>query len=180
MKKFVLFIPVLFLAFNLQSEQKVKLTADSSLSTISYDMSHPMHDWTGVSKSLRSAVVCLPNKDSISQVVAVVKISSFDSENSNRDSHAMEVTEALKYPNITFISSDVKYTSINTMKVSGELTFHGITHNISFNANKSSKNNKANITGEFMLKMTDYGIDPPTLMGISTDDEFKIHFNMYY
>lgn len=180
MQKFLVFIPVVLLAFTMQSAQKVKVMADKSLSTISYDMSHPMHDWTGVSSSLRSAIVCLPNKDSIAQVAVVVKIASFDSDNSNRDSHAMEVTEALKYPNISFASTNVKYTARDTMTVAGKLTFHGVTHNISFTAIKSAKNKKANITGAFELKMTDYGIEPPTLLGIATDDEFKIHFNMFY
>ena len=58
-------------------------------------MSHPFHDWTGKSNKLNSAIICLPNKDSISQVAVSVNISSFDSENSNRDSHVIEVTEAV-------------------------------------------------------------------------------------
>lgn len=179
MKILVFTLPLLLFAFTFKAD-KVKLFADKQLSSISYDMNHPMHAWTGVSKSVSSAIVCLPNRDSITQVAVTVKISTFDSDNSNRDSHAMEVTEALKYPSISFLSTVIKYESAEKIVVTGNLKFHGVSKSISFPVNKKMVGEKAEITGEFQVKMTDYGIDPPTLMGIATDDEFKIHFKMFY
>jgi hypothetical protein len=35
-------------------------------------------------------------------------------------------------------------------------------------------------TGEFKLKMTQFKVDPPSLMGISTDDDFKLNFKVVY
>jgi polyisoprenoid-binding protein YceI len=166
-------------AFTPLSEKRIKVNANNS-SSISYDMSHPFHDWTGKSNTLNSAIICLPNKDSISQVAVSVKISSFDSENSNRDSHVIEVTEALKFPTVSFISSEIQYNTKNSLNIKGKLTFHGISKNISFIATKNTKDNLSNITGEFNLKMSDFGINPPTLMGVSTQDEFKIKFNMFF
>ena len=178
--KNIYFIGICFLlAFTPLSEKRIKVNANN-LSTISYDMSHPFHDWTGKSNTLNSAIICLPNKDSISQVAVSVKISSFDSENSNRDSHVIEVTEALKFPTVSFISSEIQYNTKNSLNIKGKLTFHGISKIISFTASKNIKDKIANITGEFNLKMTDFGITPPTLMGISTQDEFKIKFNMFF
>lgn len=181
MKNYLIVLSILFtsLAF-INAQQKTKIYADKGESYISYDMTHPMHDWTGISKSVSSAIICNEAKDSISQVAVSVKISSFDSDNSNRDSHAMEVTEAIKFPSISFISTSISYQSASKLLVVGTLKFHGISKNISFEVNQEILNKKAVITGSFWVKMSDFKIEAPSLMGIDTDDDFKIHFRVVY
>ena len=181
MKKITLVIASIWMGFAFApAPQKTKIFANQNKSTISYDMNHPMHAWTGVSHEVTSALICSENKDSLFQVAVAVKIASFDSDNSNRDSHAMEVTEALKFPSITFMSSEIKPLGLSSFEVTGNLKFHGVAHRISFKIETQKEGSQLIARGEFLIKMTDYGIDPPTLMGISTDDEFKIHFEVYY
>jgi hypothetical protein len=80
-------------------DPKLKLYADRSQSGIVYYMNHPLHKWSGESKMITSIVLTDQNLDQVSKVVVSVKISSFDSQNANRDSHMIEAAEALKYPN---------------------------------------------------------------------------------
>jgi len=56
-----------------------------------------------------------------------VSIATFDSKNANRDSHMLETTETLRFPDITF-SVDVVKKQENTYSVSRELSFHVVTN----------------------------------------------------
>jgi polyisoprenoid-binding protein YceI len=159
--------------------QQVKLMADKKLSSITYSMHHRLHDWDGVSRELNSVILTDATKTTISQVAVSVKISSFDSKNANRDSHTIEVTEGLKYPNITFSSTDIQQQG-DKLLVKGVLNFHGVNRNISFEALRKKSGDKLEVTGSFPVRMTAFNIEPPTLLAIPTDDEFKISFKAVY
>lgn len=177
MKK--LFLAALFLFAISASSQQVKVFADKKASSISYTMHHPLHDWEGVSRELNSVILTDASKNAISQVAVSVKLSSFNSKNANRDSHMIEVTEGLKYPNVTFSSSEIQQQG-DKLLVKGTLSFHGVNRNISFEAQRKRSGDKLEISGSFKLKMTQFNIEPPSLMAISTDDEFKISFKAVY
>jgi len=181
MNKILLFVAIVLLGTSAiaQTTTPVKVKCDQKLSTITYSMNHMLHAWTGVSNDVTSIILTDENKSVISQVAVSVKIASFDSQNANRDSHTIEATEALKYPNITFASTTIKPEG-DKLKVTGTLTFHSVNQPISFEALKKMNKNKAEITGEFSVKMTQFKIDPPSLMGIATDDEIKIAFKIIY
>ncbi|MFB0947430.1 MAG: YceI family protein, partial [Spirosomataceae bacterium] len=103
-----LFLVVLLAAFAGENTENRKIYADNSASSIVYFMSHPMHDWDASAKTFKTVISYNDATKQISSVASVVKVQSFDSGNSNRDSHAIEVLDALQNPNITFVSSDVK------------------------------------------------------------------------
>lgn len=157
----------------------VKLFCDKSNSTITYAMNHLLHSWTGTSSEINSVILTDEDRNNISQVAVSVKISSFDSKNANRDSHMMEATEALKYPSITFSSKSIQQDG-NKLSVTGTLSFHGVNRDITFEAEKNNKKNKIKVTGGFDIKMTDFNIEKPTLMGVATDDDIKITFDVLY
>jgi polyisoprenoid-binding protein YceI len=182
MKRQIIFIGIMIVFNTLikaQETSPIKLYCDKKQSTISYSMNHPLHSWTGESTDITSVIVTDENRNIINQVAVLVKISSFDSKNANRDSHAMEVTEALKYPSLSFTSTSIKQVG-NKLAVSGILNFHGINQLISFEAEKNTINSKAQVRGSFNIKMTQFKIDPPTLLGLATDDDIKVSFNLIY
>lgn len=178
MKKIISGI-VLSLLFTSVWAQQVKFTADKKLSSITYSMHHRLHDWDGVSRDLNSVILADATKTNITQVAVSVKVSSFDSKNANRDSHTIEVTEGLKYPNITFSSTEIQQQA-DKLLVKGILNFHGVNRNISFEVSRKKMGDKLEITGTFPVKMTQFNIEPPTLLAIPTDDEFKISFKAVY
>jgi polyisoprenoid-binding protein YceI len=143
-------------------------------------MSHPLHSWTGQSKDVNAAIIFNNNKNKIIKTAVSVKISSFDSKNANRDSHTMEVTDALKYPNVTFVSKSIVEKNNDNYQVSGLLTFHGITKQISFNTQIYNTKKEIEVRGNFSIKMTAYGIKPPSLLGMPTKDNIKISFNVFF
>ena len=177
MKNLILVIALTFV--NTLTKAQVKIYSDKELSTISYYMHHPMHEWTGLSKEATSIILTDDKRSTITKVVVSVKIASFDSKNANRDSHVIEATEGILYPAITF-SSDTIIQKENNLEVKGTIVFHGLSKRISFTADKKNTKNRVEITGSFPLKMTDFKIEPPSLLGIATTDEFKISFDMFY
>lgn len=160
-------------------EAPLKLTADKELSVLTYGMNHPMHEWTGDSKNFTAVVLTDKSKTKISKVAVSVKISTFDTQNANRDSHTIEVTEALKFPSVTFSSESVVQNGEN-LTIVGILTFHGVKKRITFQAVQKTVAGKLEVTGGFNFKMTDFKIDPPTLLGIAADDLIKITFKTVF
>ena len=170
---------VLCSGVSLQDSKQIKVFNDKKKSEITYAMRHPLHSWTAESKSVTSVIVCDEQKQNISQVAVSAPVSSFDSQNANRDSHAIEVTEALKYPNITFESTAIQQQG-DSLQVTGTLTFHGVKRPISFHAARQETHQQLEVTGGFRVTMTEFGIEPPSLMGIDTEDHIDIHFDVFY
>lgn len=181
MKTTIILINLLFLSGWLYAQQPalVKVFADKKESTITYSMNHLLHSWEGVSSEVSSVILTDENRNTITQAAVSVKISSFDSKNANRDSHAIEATEAIKFPTISFASTAIKQDG-NNLEITGTLTFHGVSKSIAINAVKQMVKNKAEITGNFDVNMKDYNIDPPSLMGVATDEIIKMSFKMVY
>lgn len=175
----LIFSLVLLASVAMAQETSQKIFCDKSKSSITYSMKHPLHAWTAISKEVTSVIITDSKRENISQVAVSVKIASFDSKNANRDSHTIEVTEALKFPLITFSSSKIEQNG-NQLKVTGILNFHNVNKEISFDANSKSNKGKLRVTGGFAVQMTTFGIDPPTLMAISTEDNINIEFDIEY
>lgn len=162
-----------------QSRELKKIVADKKTSQISYTMTHPLHEWTGTSTGVNCIMLYDINENKIASVAVSVMLSSFDSKNSNRDSHALEVLEALKYPSVKFVSNNIQQ-SDNEITISGNLTFHNVTKPISILAERKKENNKTNISGSFNVNITNYQIEVPSLMGFKTSEEILLNFKIVY
>ena len=71
-------------------------------------MIHPLHEWTGTSRAVNCIIIYNPTNDKIETAAVSIALSSFDSKNANRDSHALEVLEAIKYPTVKFTSQTIR------------------------------------------------------------------------
>jgi polyisoprenoid-binding protein YceI len=136
-----------------------------------------MHHVTGVSRDFLCQVDLSPDTVS-SRIKVSAAVSSFDSRNSSRDSHAMEMVEAMKYPKVEFSSEAVKPEGDGYL-VSGNLTFHGITRPVSFHVSPKSAGGKVEIIGEFAVKLSDYKVKRPTLLFVPTQDKLTIRFDLF-
>jgi polyisoprenoid-binding protein YceI len=106
-------------------------------------------------------------------------VSSFNSGLSNRDSHMIEVLEALTYPNIVFNSTSIVYNQ-NDLMVNGQLQFHGVTKQISFNAKQSDKEGNIFFEGAFPILLEDFKVKRPSLLFVKADNEIQIKFKLYF
>jgi len=156
-----------------------KLVCVKEKSQLTYYKVHPTHSFEGINK----IVVCNANYNEETQqflqVGVAANVANFDSENSNRDSHAMEVLEVLKFPRVTFLSSSIKEENLKLI-ITGILTFHGVKKEITFEAKRENSNNEIIISGTFPVKLTDYKVERPSLLMIPVEDEMKISFNIVF
>jgi polyisoprenoid-binding protein YceI len=158
---------------------QVKKPLDKSKSSITYSMNHILHAWDGTSKDLNGVVV-LGAENKIEKVAIATKVSAFDSENSNRDAHLLEVVEALKYPNISFYSTSITESKKGELDVKGVLQFHGVNKEVSFKANTASVKGNTQVTGNFIFLIEDFKIERPSFMLKPVDNEVKIKFDVMF
>jgi hypothetical protein len=67
-------------------------------STLTYHVSHPLHESEGVSHAARGKAVC---HDGQCDFLIAVAVKSFDSGDSNRDLHMVQVTRGAEFPIVT-------------------------------------------------------------------------------
>jgi polyisoprenoid-binding protein YceI len=176
LKKFLIIIfavAVCLLPFNTGA---INISAINKESSITYKLHHKFHDVAATSKAIKCIIDYDPAKEQINSVSAVADVTSFDSGNGNLDSHAMEVVEALKYPKVTFKSTNI-IVSGNELNVKGILTFHGVSKEISFKANKIRKGNTINVDGNFPLSLDAFKVERPSLMFVKLDDKMEMSFH---
>lgn len=142
----VLFVIIPLVSFITVSDNNIKVVAEKRTSNVTYNLRHPMHSWEGVCKDVNAILLLNSSTRIIEQVAVSIRVDAFNSGNPNRDSHALEVLEALKYQKVTFTGSNIK-ASKDMLNVEGNLTFHGITKPITIKASREDFANK-------LIKMT--------------------------
>ena len=157
-----------------------KLLADKSKSSVTYAMNHPMHKWDGVSRDVNAAMIYDDATKQVQNVAVAIKLSSFDSKNQNRDSHMIEVLDGLKYPNVTFTSQDVKANADGSLTANGKLTFHNVTKPVSVQVTRRETGGQLIMDGRFDVKLSDFAVERPSLLGVPTDDQFGLSFSLAF
>lgn len=174
--RYFLIIVGMVACISVQAQQTLR--ADKANSSIKYFMKHALHSWQGVSQDVNS-IVQLNAQGDIEKVAATVPVKSFDSKNSNRDSHMLEVTDALTHPNVSFFSTSVNKTA-DGYDVKGMLNFHGVEKPVNIQAKEVRQGSHRTITGNFIFLLEDHNVKRPTLMMVKTDNEVRIAFSFSY
>jgi polyisoprenoid-binding protein YceI len=138
-------------------------------SSVTYRLVHPLHKVQATSKDVHYRLDLDLAKKEIKAVSAVVDVMTFDSGNSNRDSHAMEVIDALSYPEAIFASTGVTQSG-DSLTVSGKLTFHGITKEVAMKLSMKWPGNSLVVQGEFAVSLIAFNIERPSLLMIPVED----------
>ncbi len=161
--------------------EKRNIRADKAKSYISYKAVHKLHAWEGKNKVAECVMVYDDATGFVDKVAVSAKVVDFNSGNSSRDSHALEVLEGIKYPKVTFVSTGIiAIGSSNKFLVRGNLTFHGITKPVSFEMKQTKTSSKIIAEGVFSILLTDYKVERPTFMFITTDDKMDLDLYMVF
>ena len=149
---------------------------DSEKSSLKYDAKHFLHAWSGVNNNIKGVVVYDKN---ISKIAVAAEVVDFDSGNSNRDAHSLEVLEALKFPMIKFYSEEIKVVD-ESLIMNGKLEFHGEEKNITVNSTISENDEEIILKGTFQVKPTEFLIKLPSFMLAEIKDLLTISFDLYF
>jgi polyisoprenoid-binding protein YceI len=136
-----------------------------------------MHTITGVNRDLDCTVDL--SADTVSSMIRVsADVTGFDTGNSSRDSHAMEVVEYRKYPKVVFASTAIKPAG-DGYDVAGNLTFHGRTKPVAFHVTPRIGAQRIEIAGSFAVKLSDFDVERPRLLLVPVKDDLKISFDLF-
>jgi len=152
-------------------------TYEQASSSITYTMKHKLHTWDGTSKQVN--VASKWNEDKLEQISVLAKVSSFNSGLSSRDSHMIEVLDALAIPNITFSSTSIKYNGAEIL-TTGKLQFHGVTKEVQFIVRAKKENNQWLYEGEFPVLLESFNVERPSLLFVKTDNSMNIKFSLVF
>ncbi|HZV13508.1 MAG TPA: YceI family protein, partial [Candidatus Kapabacteria bacterium] len=140
---------------------------------------HPLHKIEATSNNVQYKVEMDPASHAIKSVSGTVDVTTFSSGNSNRDSHAMEVIDALDYPDASFTSDSVvsKGGSGDSLWVKGKMTFHGVTKNVTIPVETKWTQNRLDVSGSFDVTLTEFNIERPSLLMIPVEDKLSFDFS---
>jgi polyisoprenoid-binding protein YceI len=139
-------------------------------SSVTYRLTHLLHTVESVSKDVTYRVEIDAAKKEIKTVSAQVDVTTFDSGNSNRDSHAMEVIDAMTYPYASFSSTSIAQRG-DSLTVAGKLTFHGVTKDVVLLGTTKWSQNKLEVDGGFEISLTAFHVERPSLLMVPVKDE---------
>src|SRR5271167_1533246 len=148
-----------------------------SQSTLTYHVSHPLHQTEGVSHAAKGKGIC---HDGQCEFLIAVPVKSFDSGDSNRDLHMVQVTRGAEFPMVTVRTRLPETVSASaTIKADLEIQFAGQTaqyKQVAFEV--VTQGDDKRISGTIPTTLADFKIDPPSLMALPVKNEFPVRIDI--
>ncbi|MGC1870208.1 MAG: hypothetical protein WA700_04550 [Acidobacteriaceae bacterium] len=146
-------------------------------STLTYHMSHPMHEVNGVSHAAKGKGICHAGECNF---LIAVPVKSFDSGDSNRDLHMIEATRGAQFPMVIvrteFPEAD---TSSATIYANLEVQFAGQTaHYQHVPFQRVTQGNQVRIIGTIPATCSDFKIVRPSFLTVPIKNEIPVKVDM--
>ncbi|MGA9977325.1 MAG: YceI family protein [Candidatus Sulfotelmatobacter sp.] len=172
-KRLILFLLVTLPTFAADSQWVLKQ------STLTYHVSHPLHESEGVSHAARGKGVCHNGQ---CDFLIAVTVKSFDSGDSNRDLHMLQVTRGAEFP-IVSVRTRLPESAAGSATINAdlEIQFAGQTaqyKNVPFKVEKQGS--ETQITGTIPATLTDFKIDPPSLLTMPVKNQIPVRVDMIW
>ena len=142
-------------------------------SILTYHMSHPLHEVDGVSHAARGKGVCHAGQ---CDFLLAVQVKTFDSGDTNRDLHMLQVTRGAEFPVVT-VRFRLPEASIDspTLDCDLEVQFAGNTaHYAHIPFHQVIQGNAHHITGTVPSTLPDFKIDPPSFFAVPIKDDIPV------
>jgi hypothetical protein len=146
-------------------------------STLTYHVSHTLHQVDGVSHAARGKGVCHAGR---CDFLIAAPVKSFDSGDSNRDLHMVQVTRGGQFPMVSVHTRlPEEASSSETIHADLEVQFAGQSatyKQIPFQ--HVTQGNETRISGTIPATLSDFKIDPPSLLAIPVKNEIPVRVEM--
>jgi hypothetical protein len=146
-------------------------------STLTYHVSHPLHQTEGVSHAAKGKAVCHAGQ---CDFLIAVPVKSFDSGDSNRDLHMLQATRGAQFPMVTVRTRLPEEASGSaTIHADLEIQFAGQTaeyRQVPFQMVHEGKDIR--VSGTIPATIADFKIDPPSLLSIAVKKEIPVRVEM--
>ncbi|MFA0960487.1 YceI family protein [Roseivirga sp. BDSF3-8] len=147
-----------------------------------------LHDWTMEATEIRGSATIRKTEGTmdVQNLTLTIPVKGLESGKGSMDKNAFEALEYKRNPAITYrleqVNGVTKVEGGYLLSSTGTLTIAGKSRRINMDVRASLDGNGYLFSGKVPLKMTDFGVDPPTaLLGsIKTGNEIDIIFNVRY
>lgn len=151
--------------------------APATGSSVKVEGTSTLHAWTMEGSTISGEI-----SDSPAKAVVKIPVTSIKSEHGKMDKIMADALKAKTHPEIRFELTEAALPNTDasfTLKAKGKLTIAGVTRDVTLDV-QGTKNadGRYTLTGTTPLKMTAFGIKPPTAMlnTIKTGDDVKVTF----
>lgn len=172
--------------FGQQMQPKTLINIDL-VSSILIKGTSSLHDWVSVAeKTVANLSVSSLDDIGIETLTVDVDVYSIKSGKKVMDKLTYKALKAEEHPIIRFVFKQGEVISENKQKIKikliGDLSVAGVTKTVAVNTFINKLGKEISLKGSHQLKMTDFGIKPPTaLLGtIKTGDEITIDFSLRF
>ena len=168
-----------------QSRFTVRAFAGGLLSALAHDHTISIREFTGEARFTYGAVEPASLQLTIKSASLAVTDKVSDSDRKKiEDTMRSEVLEVDKHPEIIFKSTNISASRVDEgkyqTKISGDLTLHGTTRSVTFDAFVTFYEASLKAQGQFAIKQSNYGIKPVSVAGgtVKVKDELKFSFDI--
>lgn len=105
-------------------------------------------------------------------------MSDLYSDNKKRDEHMQETVESSLFPKAVFEVKDVVAKSGDNYTLKGTMSLHGVTKPMSFDGSIVNEGNKVRIKATSSMKMSEFGITPPSMMFMKVRDQIDLNVDV--
>jgi hypothetical protein len=146
-------------------------------STLTWHASHPLHQSDGTSHAARGKGVCHAGE---CDFLVAVPVKTFDSRDTNRDLHMLQVTRGAEFPMVvvrTHLSEQAL--ASGTVHADLEIQFAGQSvHYKEVPFQVTLAGSDARLSGTIPATLADFKITPPTLLTVPIKNEIPIRVEM--
>lgn len=146
-------------------------------STLTYHASHKLHQSEGTSHAAKGKGVCHAGQ---CDFLIAAPVKSFDSGDSNRDLHMLQATRGAEFPMVSVRTRLPETASASaTINADLEIQFAGQTfqyRQVPFQA--VTHGGQTRISGTIPATLSDFKIEPPSLLGIEIKNEIPVRVEM--
>jgi polyisoprenoid-binding protein YceI len=158
------------------------LTLDGAASAVRFHVNHKLHTVDGVSRAAEGKAVLEP--DGAVKTMVRIPVQTFDTGDSNRDSHMLETLEPGKFPHVVFkgvgkLEGAATPGKPVAVTLRGELDFHGVKRPVEVPVTvEFAADGSARVKGRFTVSLDAHRVERPSLLMVKLDDECAIALDL--
>jgi polyisoprenoid-binding protein YceI len=166
--------------------QSRRLVPVATKSAVTFEATHALGDFGGRGEEVTGEFQ-LDTADLRAGVTGVLRVraASLRTGNESRDRDMRKLLEVDRYPEIRFTigATDTSFNSITAgadvlLTVKGGLAVRGVERPLTFLARARLRDDRIWVRGESRLKLTDFGIKPPSRLFFSVGDQVSVSFDV--
>lgn len=145
--------------------------------TLTYHVSHPLHQTEGVSPAARGKGVCHAGQ---CDFLIAVPVKSFDSGDSNRDLHMLQTTRGAQFPMVS-VRTRLAESSLTSATIQADLEIQFAGQTVRYKQvplQQVTQGNATRISGTIPMTLSDFKIDPPSFLAVPVKNEVPVRVDM--